>query len=85
MALNCNTDLGWYKHIVPCGIEGKGVTSLSEQLDREVTIDGIVPHFIEAFSDIFQCRYVFEPVEEEFLAQFREEESARFESEKAKL
>lgn len=34
-ALNCNTDLQWFNHIVPCGLVGKGVTSLSEQLRRE--------------------------------------------------
>ena len=28
LALNCNIDLTWFDHIVPCGIEGKGVTSL---------------------------------------------------------
>ncbi|CAB1348477.1 unnamed protein product [Coregonus sp. 'balchen'] len=30
LALNCNTDMGWFENIVPCGIVGKGVTSLSE-------------------------------------------------------
>lgn len=26
IALNCNVDLKWYDHIVPCGLIGKGVT-----------------------------------------------------------
>jgi lipoyl(octanoyl) transferase len=33
-AMNLETDLGWFKHIVPCGIAGCPVTSLSELLDR---------------------------------------------------
>ena len=29
LAINCNTKMGWYGNIVPCGIADKGVTSLS--------------------------------------------------------
>ena len=29
LSLNCNVDLSWFEHILPCGLEGKGVTSLS--------------------------------------------------------
>nr|XP_018897628.1 PREDICTED: putative lipoyltransferase 2, mitochondrial isoform X2 [Bemisia tabaci] len=38
LALNCNTDLNWFSHIVPCGIEGKGVTSLSKELEEKETL-----------------------------------------------
>lgn len=55
LALNCNTDLKWFDHIVPCGIEGKGVTSLSYQLNRDVTIDETEVHFLRSFKKIFQC------------------------------
>merc|ERR1719357_1142366 len=37
LALNCNIDLAWFDHIVPCGIEGKGVTSLTQELGRVTT------------------------------------------------
>lgn len=30
LAVNCNVDLSWFSHIIPCGVEGKGVTSLTE-------------------------------------------------------
>ncbi|KAJ6642758.1 putative lipoyltransferase 2, mitochondrial [Pseudolycoriella hygida] len=55
LALNCNTDLSWFQHIVPCGIEGKGVTSLSSELNRNVTIDETEGPFLRSFNKIFQC------------------------------
>ncbi|XP_002734161.1 octanoyl-[acyl-carrier-protein]:protein N-octanoyltransferase LIPT2, mitochondrial-like [Saccoglossus kowalevskii] len=55
LALNCNTDLSWYDHIVPCGIVGKGVTSLSRELRRDVTIDEVTPLFLKAFETEFNC------------------------------
>ncbi|KAJ8880146.1 hypothetical protein PR048_016609 [Dryococelus australis] len=55
LALNCNVDLSWFLHIVPCGIEGKGVTSLSHELDRSVEVEDVVPVFLNSFSKLFQC------------------------------
>lgn len=53
LALNCCTDLSWFEHIVPCGIEGKGVTSISQELGRQVTVDAVQPVFVKCFADIF--------------------------------
>ncbi|KAF5289212.1 hypothetical protein FQR65_LT00100 [Abscondita terminalis] len=58
LALNCNTDLSWYKHIIPCGIEGKGVTSFTQELGRNVPIDEIIPVFLDNFSRTFKCHFV---------------------------
>jgi len=60
LALNCNTDLTWFDHIVPCGIEGKGVTSISKELSLKgnkanITIESVIPHYIESFQKHFQC------------------------------
>ncbi|XP_050779112.1 putative lipoyltransferase 2, mitochondrial [Gopherus flavomarginatus] len=55
LALNCCTDLTWFDHIVPCGLEGMGVTSLSEELQRHVTVDEITEPFLDAFEEVFQC------------------------------
>ena len=42
-AINCNNDRSWFDRIVPCGIRDAGVTSLSEELGRDVTVDEVVP------------------------------------------
>lgn len=42
-ALNCDVDLAWYDRFVPCGIDDAGVTSLSEELGREVTVEEVAP------------------------------------------
>ncbi|MBS3994127.1 MAG: lipoyl(octanoyl) transferase LipB [Bacteroidetes bacterium] len=35
-ALNINTDLGYFDHIIPCGIRGKAVTSLASELGKHI-------------------------------------------------
>jgi lipoyl(octanoyl) transferase len=37
-ALNCDVDLSWYSRIVPCGIADAGVTSLTAELNRPITV-----------------------------------------------
>lgn len=41
-ALNCNSDIGAFDTIVPCGITDAGVTSLTAELGRDVTVDDVV-------------------------------------------
>jgi len=42
-ALNCDCDLSAYDKIVPCGIADAGVTSLSVELGRAVTVPEVLP------------------------------------------
>ena len=39
-ALNVNVDLGYFDNIIPCGIRGKGVTSLNIELNQK-TVDEV--------------------------------------------
>ncbi|WP_229053535.1 lipoyl(octanoyl) transferase LipB [Aeromicrobium sp. Leaf350] len=50
-SLNANVDLGWYDRFVPCGIADAGVTTLSAELGRDVTVAeaaaAVRPHLVE--------------------------------------
>jgi lipoyl(octanoyl) transferase len=47
------TDLTWFDRITPCGIKEFGITSLSRELSREVSLAEvevkIVDHFLRTF------------------------------------
>jgi lipoyl(octanoyl) transferase len=51
-ALNCDVDLSWYARFVPCGISDAGVTSLSAELGRDVTVTEVLPHVRRHLSDL---------------------------------
>jgi lipoyl(octanoyl) transferase len=57
-ALNVNTDLGFFDHIIPCGIRGKGVTSLHVELQRVVDEREIEHHVLRYFSQLFEAEIV---------------------------
>ena len=42
-ALNVNPDLAAYEKIIPCGITGAKVTSLTAELGRDITINEVLP------------------------------------------
>ena len=42
-ALNVNPDLTAYDKIIPCGYSDTGVTSMAKELDRDITIDEVMP------------------------------------------
>ncbi len=53
-ALNVNVDLGYFDHIIPCGIRGKSVTSLQVELgidkvDEAQVTETILKHFSQLF------------------------------------
>jgi lipoyl(octanoyl) transferase len=52
-ALNVNTDLEYFKMIVPCGITGKGVTSLSTLIGRQVELREMAEVAASQFALVF--------------------------------
>jgi lipoyl(octanoyl) transferase len=42
-AINVNPDLSEFSRIVPCGINDAAVTSMAAELNREVTLDEVLP------------------------------------------
>lgn len=52
-ALNVNTDLSYFNHIVPCGITNKEVTSLQNLLGHKVDLTEVKEHLITHFCSVF--------------------------------
>jgi lipoyl(octanoyl) transferase len=53
LAFNVSPDLSYFDLIVPCGIADKAVTSLSLEVGRPVTVDGVTDAFVQAFVTVF--------------------------------
>jgi lipoyl(octanoyl) transferase len=51
-ALNCDCDLSWFDRIVPCGIRDAGVTSLSAETGRTVTVTGMLDTVERHLADV---------------------------------
>jgi lipoyl(octanoyl) transferase len=55
-ALNCDSDLGAYSAIVPCGITDAGVTSLTAELGRHVGVEDVRGRVADAVCDALDGR-----------------------------
>tara|TARA_R110002049_G_scaffold1130_5_gene8288 strand:- start:560 stop:1282 length:723 start_codon:yes stop_codon:yes gene_type:complete len=55
-ALNVNADLGYFDHMIPCGIKGKAVTSLNVELGKaEVSMDEVKEKLLKHFTELFEA------------------------------
>jgi lipoyl(octanoyl) transferase len=52
-AMNVNTDLRYFEWIVPCGLQGKGVTSLAKLLGHSVEMQEVTERVVEHFGEVF--------------------------------
>lgn len=54
LAFNVNTDLRYFSYIHPCGFIDKGVTSLRQELKREIPMDEVKQHLEGEFKKLFR-------------------------------
>jgi len=55
LALNVNSDLREFEMIVPCGIQDKGVTSLSAELGRTVYVTDVFEPLARHFAELYDA------------------------------
>ncbi|MPZ13647.1 MAG: lipoyl(octanoyl) transferase LipB [Chloroflexi bacterium] len=58
LALNVETDLSWFRAIVPCGISDAAVTSLARLMEHSPGVTTVVDDFCEAFAAVFDSELV---------------------------
>lgn len=74
-ALNVNTDLTFYNLIIPCGIVGKGVTSMGNILSRRFDLRKVSEDYAEDFMPVFR-RQIEWTSRESLEDQLKEHETA---------
>ena len=57
-AFNINTNLDYYNYIIPCGIRDKGVTSLENELGKEIDIKEVEDKLIAEFEKVYGLKIV---------------------------
>ncbi len=58
-ALNVNTDLSYFNLIIPCGITSKPVTSMQNELGRELDLNAIAESISRNFGVVFQSQILW--------------------------
>lgn len=57
-AFNINTDLSYFDHIIPCGIEDKAVTSMARELGHLLDFEAVKGVIKEKFAEVFEGQMV---------------------------
>ena len=58
-ALNVNTDLEYFKLIIPCGITSKPVTSMAKELGRELSLLDVAHSISRNYGIVFQSQMLW--------------------------
>jgi lipoyl(octanoyl) transferase len=58
LAFNVNTDLNYFKNIVPCGIDDKAVTSLERELGTKLDIEEVKKKLSQHIANLFEMKLV---------------------------
>ena len=57
-ALNVNPPLSYFDHIIPCGISGKGVTSMENELNKTISIEAVKTQLAINFEKHFGVEWI---------------------------
>ena len=57
-ALNVNTDLNYFSNIIPCGIQGKNVTSVEKEINRKVNPEQMKSIVKQKFEQVFDVALI---------------------------
>ncbi len=58
LAFNVNTDLSYFNHIIPCGIDDKAVTSLQQEIGKPVEMEHIKVIMKEKIFSLFEMSII---------------------------
>jgi len=58
LALNVNTDLNFFKNIIPCGINDKEVTSISKEVGQDIKIKDVEKKLLNNLSKVFEFKLI---------------------------
>ncbi len=58
---NVNSNLDYFKNIIPCGIQDKAVTSLNKELGHDVDLNEIKQKLKKHFATLFGCELINNP------------------------
>ena len=58
IGFNINTDLNYFSHIIPCGIDDKAVTSMKQELGIPISMEKVIAVLKQKFAEQFSLTYI---------------------------
>lgn len=58
IGFNVNSDLSYFSHIIPCGIDDKAVTSMQQELGKSLSMSEVTDVLKQKLADQFRFKYV---------------------------
>ena len=58
IGFNINTDLNYFSHIIPCGIDDKAVTSMKQELGIPISMEKVMAVLKQKFAEQFSFTYI---------------------------
>ena len=57
-AFNICNDLDYYNYIIPCGIKNKNITSLSKELNKNISVEEVKIKLKETLAEVFRISWI---------------------------